>query len=288
MQIELFFPEFFRLKTLWLKLLNEEKAYFNKNTVVKGIYGSFPNMKWNGGRLCLADNSPSYEEIEETFRVYKELGINLTLCLTNMALKEEHYSDEYCNKICEIASKYEASCNIVDNNFGKYLENKFPKLKQNKSIIANYTKDAVEYNNYIVVNSKYNHDFNYLSNLDYRDRVVLHVTETCSLTCPRAPHYYAVSLTQLAGTQCDYNSPNCIYTEVTQIKVKDVQKYLDIGINKFKFDDRDLCDIHRTLYNCCAWLIKPKYVETVFNKYLTFFNENIKSETNTNLDGYNI
>ena len=276
MQIELFFPEFFGLKSLWLKLLDEEKTYFNKNTVVKGIYGSFPNMKWNGGRVCLADSSPSYEEIEETFRVYKERDVNLTLCLTNMALKEEHYSDEYCNKICEIASKYNASCNIVDNNFGKYLESKFPKLKQNKSIIANYTKDTVDYNNYIVVNSKYNHDFEYLSSLEYKDRVVLHVTETCSLTCPRAPHYYAVSLAQLAGKQCDYDSPNCIYTEITQIKPKDVQKYLDIGINKFKFDDRDLGDIYRTLYKCCEWLIQPEYVEIIFKKYLKYFNKNIK------------
>lgn len=71
MKAELFFPEFYLFQPIWLKLLDEDKACFNENAMVKGMFGSFPNMDWNGGRVCLSEKTPSVEEIENILKPMK-------------------------------------------------------------------------------------------------------------------------------------------------------------------------------------------------------------------------
>ncbi len=267
MKAELFFPEFYLFQPIWLKLLDEDKVYFNENVMLKGIFGSFPNMDWNGGRVCLSEKTPSMEEIENTFKAYKDRNISLTLCLTNLCLEDKHLKDEYCNEICRIANEYEASCNVVDKKLSEYLYTNYPNIQQNRSVICNYSKmSEIKSNGYIVINSKYNYDFEYLSKLTNPDKAVLLVNEGCFSCCPRIFHYKQISLSQLRHKSQDYICEN-IANKKAWLYYKDIEKYLVLGINKFKFNDREIEDIEETLNCSLSWLIKPEYFTKIYNKY---------------------
>ena len=132
-------PEFYKLKNVWTFILKLQKSHpilFIPNRKIYSIYGSFPNMIWNGGRVCVADEDISEDEIRETFELYTSYNVCLSLTMTNLVLEEKHLSDKYCNKILEIANteRYNTECIVAKDLMEEYIRSKFPNIKINKSI----------------------------------------------------------------------------------------------------------------------------------------------------------
>lgn len=276
MKVQLFLPEFYKLQSMWLKLIDEDNSCFNDNVEIKGIYGSFPNMDWNGGRVCLAKKDVTLDEVKNCFEEYSKRNIELTLCLSNNCLSKKDYQNEYCNQICKIASKFNARCNVVDKEFSIYLKENYPEIKQNRSIICNYFNSNPNVDGYVIVNSRYNHDFNYLSKLENKNNCILHANERCFVNCPRIEHYTVISRAQLERGHESYVCHNeC--NKTTCISYNQANEYLDIGINKFKFNDRQLSEISDTLEDIFNWLIKPQHKPELYKKYMTLVSTIISS-----------
>lgn len=263
------FPEFFFLKNTWSALLLDMKNHsglFN-NVKIFGIYGCFPNMIWNGGRVCISEKNPSEQIIKNTFELYKKYDVDLILTLTNLNITKDDLLDPYCNMILKYADEYNAQCNIVDIDLENYIRDNYPNVLINKSIIKNYVEDIStnSYHNYMV-NSKYNNDIDYLRTLDNLDKVVLMANEKCYLDCPRIDHYKYISNKQIAKQpdlwDCDCN------IKTNEITYDKVYQYLDLGINKFKFNNRYLGMIEQTIYDCIKFISKDIYFQQLYNGYI--------------------
>ena len=132
-------PEFWQLKNIWTYVLNAYNAnnnFFKENRQIYSIYGCFPNMIWNGGRVCVSDKWCTEEEVKNTFEHYHKLGVKLALTMTNLFVNETHLNDEYCNMILHIANnpKYNTEIIVANDILENYIRNTYKNFKYTKSI----------------------------------------------------------------------------------------------------------------------------------------------------------
>lgn len=50
---EFYVPQFYRLNLYFIEKLYHQPEYFRDNIKIGAVYGSFPGVIWNGGRVFL-------------------------------------------------------------------------------------------------------------------------------------------------------------------------------------------------------------------------------------------
>lgn len=271
---------------------------FYDNVNISKIYGSFPNMTWNGGGFwvgkCLMP-----KQVDRYFKWYSNKNITLQLNLTNMVLEKKDLDDRYCNMILDTASKYNnieilVSSPLLEN----YIRIKYPHMKINKSIIgatryvSDYKNDSLnfhiqeseKYNKYVLPR-KYS-TLEYLEQIpkEKRDKFEVLVTSSCPISCPYpSQHYEFQGLAQLYE-DIDNDDKCCKLPfrkspfryktyEEDQFNYEQVKNLLEpIGFTEIKLSSRgDAINIILTLV---PFLIKPNYQKDVYhlllNRYKTF------------------
>lgn len=265
------------LNLFWIDLLKERPEYFYDGVEIGAVYGNFPNMIWNGGRVV--EGECSLNEIIDIIESFNNRGIPVRYTCTNTLLTEEHLKDKYANTIIDLSNNgmNEIICNspILEG----YLREKY----HNFNYISSTTKCMLDRNAVRTEGDKY-----FLTVLDYRfnknidflktlkpERYEILINPSCGVACPcRAEHYDQVSQVVLDhGCVSNDATPNgCCYIEgffnmlersEMMIKVDELYStYMDMGFRDFKIEGRNnsVVDVLETyLY----YMVKPEYKDYI-------------------------
>lgn len=277
-------PEFYKYQNVYDMFLKfvESENFCISNRAIESIYGCFPGMVWNGGRVCISKYKCSEQEIRDVFELYKSHNISLTLTNTNLWLDEyykdiSYINDEYCNMIMKIGNEYKCNCLVINKNLEKHIRENYKNISIIKSITHNFvkTEDLDSYKYFVVSNFK-NKDFDYLNKLDV-EKVILLCNSNCDPKCKLCSnHYKYISKCQLKQIHDNWN---CFadYQE-NFIKPNDIEKYLEIGINKFKLNYRETCMHEETFRWICNFLIQYEYIDMVKELLLNEYDNNPHDE----------
>lgn len=274
-------PEFYQLRNIWTFILNaynQNNKFFKHDRKIYSIYGCFPNMIWNGGRVCVSDHYCTENEVKEIFDHYNKLGVKLALTMTNLVVNETHLNDEYCNMILRIANnpKYNTEIIIANDILEDYIRKIYRNFKYTKSI------QNANFNNPIFKDEKYNltvmcidknKDFGFLKNVKQPEKVEILLTQDCIPNCPlRLEHLKQTSICQLNHNKnekpmCKYEQDELFWS--TKINNNDLYMYIDLGYKYFKLTDRDVQNseiLLQTFNNICDYLIEDKYKQYILEQ----------------------
>ena len=267
------YEKFFQLK--------EKSPYiFYNNVKLSKIFGSFPNMVWNGGGYSFGE-MPLIEEIEQISINYYYKDIPLLLTCTNPCLEKTDIYDRYCNTILSILDNGKNEIMVSSPYLEEYIRKNYPNYKINKSIIASEfdydLNEALNNYNTVVLPRRYAKDFNYLNNsiaLNNRHRVEILCNDPCPIDCPYLySHYKEFGKTQMYQKSIYCSEVDCKMPfrkqypwerDKSQIITYDeiVEKYLPLGYTEFKISGRN--NINHVIYNLVNYFIKPEYQTQVF------------------------
>lgn len=287
MLINYYCPDFFHGEEIYDKLLmlkKEQPQIFYDYVNIKKIFGSVPNMIWNGGGY---DFGPMLlkNDLEELRNRYEEKGIPLQLTCTNPSLESTDVYDRYCNMVLSVFENGINEVLVSSPYLEEYIRKNFPKYKIDKSIIASefdydINNALYKYNN-VVLPRRYAKDFNYLNNEileKNRGRVEILCNDPCPINCKFLyQHYKEYGKVQLyekcpdeKGIECEMpfrkeffwnqdSSQKITYQEI-------VDKYLQLGYTEFKLSGRS--DYAKMAYLISTYFIKPEFQTRVMLFFL--------------------
>ena len=269
-------PGLFRFTKLYEVLLagyTQHRDMFKDNVKIGSIYGS-PTVIWNGGRVimnCLYSKA----QLEMIRNFTEHYNIPARFTFTNCLLEEKHLHDTYGNLVLDIfnTGKNEIICNseLLENyirkNYGdnyKYISSTTKRLTDSSKQDEELKKDYY----LVVLDYDHNKDYDYLKNIENKDKCELLCNPICTAKCRlRSQHYEDISRYQL--TFDDGGKPPCSYVKVDTlwaamkqanfISPEDINEtYLPMGFSNFKLEGRTahpLDFIETLLY----YLIKDEY-----------------------------
>lgn len=277
--INYYCPEFFRGKKIYKKIIEYKRLYpeiFNEDSNIKFIFGSFPNMIWNGGSINI-DKPIFLSEVMEIKEFYEELNIPIQLTLTNFSLKEEHLEDSYCNRILEIMDNGKNEVLISTELMYNYIKKYYPNYKINKSIVNsdNYNsfQDDLLNNKYtnIVLPRRYIKDIEFLSGIytSIRNRIEILCNDPCPYNCKYMKKHYEnfnkIALDGLKNVKDAFECTNPVILNSpfskdmnSQIQFNDIKNiYNSMNYTEFKIAGRG--KISGTISSLTQYLIKQEY-----------------------------
>lgn len=274
-------PGLFSHFDLYMEILHNyqvNRDMFKENVKIGSVYDAPPCI-WNGGRLVLGYQLKK-DELENVKNAMEAYNIPVRFTFTNCLLEDKHIYDTYCNLVLEIfnTGKNEIICNaeVLENyirekygNSYKYISSTTKRLgKDKEKQLEEFNKDY----NLIVIDYDYNKDFDFLNNLQNKERCEILCNAVCSANCPyRAHHYKQISHFQLTFDDnvpdwCQYHTQDALFVAQKQksfISPKDINEiYLPMGFNNFKLEGRTTTNaelIEILLY----YLIKEEYQSEV-------------------------
>lgn len=222
--------------------------YDTKHNFFNAVYDSIFGMKWNGGRVCNPKDFVSLAEWIKIIERYNEQNIGFNFSFSNVLLTEEDLSDEYCNLMLQVGNNKKINGVILTSDLlAEYIRNNYPNLKIIYSVcnglnnLEDYNK-ATNNNLYdiVVLHPDFNHDFNFLSNLENKNKIEIMVNDNCAYGCPyRAEHYKWLS--QCAKQQA--TNPIIHYENELDRDIKPcyavLNGYIKDGRNRVSFYDLD-------------------------------------------------
>ena len=267
-------PDFMKYN-FYIYLLNVMKDLhdaFYEDRKIYNIYGCFPAMKWNSGRISYQnENEISEQKIDGIINLYKHFGINLSITATTPLINEELLNDKYCNMIMEKAQEYNQSVLVGNQELESVLRERYKNLKISRSLIQTERK-PYDTNGYdvSVLDVNKNNDWEFLFTIPYeeRDKIEIIVNENCIENCPnRFNHYrYLSSVNQNKENQniikfCPLENGRYTYFYTKKrkhyIDPSMIDEYEKYGFNKFKIVGR--YSMFATIHGIVEYLVKPEY-----------------------------
>ena len=271
-------------------------------TCIHSFFGIFPNAIWNGGGYVNYYENTKSSVMKKTRDFYNKKGIPIAFTFTNQLITKEHLNDPYCNQMLEIFHNGMNEILVVSNELEKYIREKFPKYKINRSIInTEKIPFLLEDYNLSVMSKFKNRDFEFINNLsmEERSKTELLCNEFCVNNCPYAyQHYREYAYIQLYGgkpTNCEKKYGTCRFKENPWeflekriknsnywISYKDIIKtYMPMGFQYYKLGGRGKYNF-TTLEFFIEYMIKPEYqmdVRTyIMERYFLDFRMEVKAK----------
>lgn len=233
--IKYYCPDFYFGASVYSKIIEWKKKYpeYFKEFEISAIFGSFPNMIWNGGSTIVTQKAfPAL--VDWTKDLYAELNIPLQITCTNSSLQSYHLSDEYCNMILE---KLESPTNHVlvsTDLMYDYISKYYPQYKIDRSIVNtgedyDWNEGLKKYNN-IVLPRRHCYDMNWLENTfkpEVRERVEILCNDPCPINCPYInTHYKKFERLTLQGGPDIENACGCENTYLNQLLIQEDYRYI--------------------------------------------------------------
>jgi len=251
-------PGIFELGVIWqpfMEMLEADGSVLKDNVKFGSIYGA-PNCIWNGGRnnvMIPAPNKVQLESIRE-FMEYHQIPVRLTF--TNCLLEEQHTLDTYCNLVADIfcTGHNEIICNspALEKHLRDKYGDRYRYISSTTKTITDKDKQLEEINkNYYltVLDLSHNRDFDFLNNIEHKDKCELLCNSTCYADCPnKAEHYKETSRNQLeSGLETSFSFCDggvCSYakarTQNHYISPLDIENtYIPMGFSNFKLEGRN-------------------------------------------------
>lgn len=272
------FHEFRKLNLWIIDRYEENREIFFDDVIIDNVYGSVPNVIWNGGRNGPLDRM-DLKDVQKLFEEYARRNIRLRITFTNCMLQHNHLDDEYANKILSLVANMGFEINIASDLLEQYIVKKYPDIP----LISSTTKcilDIEQLNEelekrykLVVLDYRKNADDNFLKQIIHPEKIELLLNEDCYATCTqRNRHYRDISLNiimedALPDTEvyCNGKYKN-IYDSMKQketIRNRDLFSYYSsLGFENAKIRGRR-SDFYDVLESYMYYLIKEEYRDMV-------------------------
>lgn len=272
------FHEFEKLNMWIIDKFNSDRKVFFDSAIIDNIYGSVPNVVWNGGRNGPLDRM-ELDDIRNLFKKYQAKGIRLRITFTNCMLVEEHLSDKYANDILHLIDEMRFEITVSSELLEVYIRNKYPNIP----IISSTTKcilDIDELNNevskdykLVVLDYRKNADESFLKKIKNPRKIELLLNEDCFNTCvQRTRHYRDISLNIIMEDKLPDTEVYCqgkyrnLYDSMKQketIRNIDLYTYYsNFGFENAKIRGRR-SDFYDVLESYMYYLIKDEYRDKI-------------------------
>lgn len=258
-----FYLPFTSLNTIYLAYSIQEQLIKNSNlqkypnSNISGVYGTFNNLIWNGGRTIECTEFDTFASIKNCLNNINSHNMICKIVFTNCLLEEKHLQDKNCNQILDLIA--ETGNEIVINSplLENYIRNKYPNLPLTSSITKgldfNTYKTAIQQNYKAVVCYPKRNILQDISTLDnlHKQKIELMLNNDCCAYCKiEQQHYKNESYNNLYGTNnlfmCYQFNPNYKrYKELLSVSLdeqifNDVEYFQDLGIHNYKIRGRGM------------------------------------------------
>ena len=256
--------EFYDLYKAFLPLFREHREYFYDWCEIGSIYGAPSDCIWGGGRVGFGDAEP-----RKVAALMHKYGISARLTFSNSLIREEHFADARCNKLCKLFESNSASeMHAVQNGIIvhsdlllNYIKSKYPSfyfVSSTTKVITNFEQFKAELDReefrYVVPDFRLNKQFDKLSALTntQKQKVEFLCNECCWFGCYDPKKCYEnVSQKSLGESSEDHIcvSPTAQrgyrFSDAMKnpgfIGIEDIQNiYAPAGFQHFKIEGRSL------------------------------------------------
>ena len=267
--------EFYELYRLFLPLWREHRDWFYGWCDIGSVYGAPTDCIWGGGRVGFGDNDP-----REVLALMSEYGISASLTFSNSLLREEHFSDRKCNRLCAMFEEVGGSGVIVHSDLLlEYLKKDYPGLyfvSSTTKVLTNFGDFETELKRdeflYVVPDFRLNRKLEKLDALPQaqKDKVEFLCNECCWFGCYDRKVCYENVSRKCLGEDCPDHicvAPNSnegyrfskAMTNPSFIGIDDIQNtYLPMGFSNFKIEGRSLGSA-MILEFLLYYMTKPEY-----------------------------
>ena len=286
-------PDFYNLYQLnmnLLQLMHNHPGWFRENIVIDSMYGTFPGIIWNSGRVQYG--SANYENMVNTIAALNQAGISVRFTFTNGKLTGRHFKDYYGNLALKIANDLSGQfqgrngpvkngVNVSVASFADYIEANYPNLYlmwsttkglKNEDEVNELSADRLTVIPYQMNNT------DIIDKLIHPENLELLCCEACIDNCPdRQYHYSDLSSAQLLepskGFKCPHGCEHYyFYDNIPKrrafISPETMEThYLPRGIYQFKISGRNDNSIN-VIERYVTFLPKPEYKDEVRNHLL--------------------
>jgi hypothetical protein len=252
--------------------LLSSKGILKHRFVISSLYGTFPNVAWNGGRNFVHFSSNISDEkewnekinylwydpqgMESLIRTYNEKGVGIRYTYSNMLIGKKDLNDERANLTLEVA--HNSMNAVITGNLliEEYVRKHYPKYKiissatSQKNLSVNFLKKRIDEVDILVLPPEYNDNHELISRLGV-DKLEILINERCVPYCPnRSAHYAAISKSQILWDSTfegeSYVSHCPLYqamqqnTKVETMVLSDrkITALQKLGVHNFKFVGR--------------------------------------------------
>ena len=188
---------------------------------VTSIFGTFPNVLWNGGRTLihnfsnLSDDRKEWwiaknrlwytpEGMEELVRTYNEQGVAIRYTYSNALITKKHLGDKRANLTLEIAHNGMNAVITANPIIEDYVRNHYPKYKiissatAEKNLSVAFLKKRINEVDLLVLPPEFNGRHELIEKLG-PEKIEVLINERCVFFCKnRAAHYRSISRGQMA------------------------------------------------------------------------------------------
>ena len=252
-------------------ILNKFSECFHDGIRIASFFGSFPNAIWNGGRCEFGQiDIPKFQD---TIERINSLGIAIRYTFTNCLIKEEHLSDEYCNRLMDLCDNGKNEVLVNSPCLERYLRSNYPGYKYVLSSTAltrgfEAVNTACKYYDLVVADYRDVKEMAFLQEISSRNKVEIMVNESCVMGCKyRREHYELISRSQLTRTEMQAEKM-CRYHDISLFK----EAYIPIetlynvlvpmGFINFKIRGREF-STEKLINEYMSFLVKPQFREKI-------------------------
>ena len=268
--------EFYDFYKVFLPLFYEHREFFYDNVSIASLYGAPEGCLWSGGRFGGGEKNA-----DRVLRLTEEYGISARLTFSNSLLKDEHLSDEKCNRLCAAFENGKVKNGVIVHS--ELLLEHLMKYNPGLYLISSTTKVITGFDDFVnelrreefryaVPDFRLNNDPRLLDALSQqeKDKTELLCNEGCYYGCGDRRLCYENVSRRILGENCEpfecrspdaekgylfsaaKKSPAFIGTEAIN------NIYLPRGFSEFKIEGRNLGSallLEILLY----YLTKPEY-----------------------------
>jgi hypothetical protein len=286
------FERHYELNMIFLNLFFKEREKFYDDVVIDSIFDSFACC-WSGGRpISTYHQAPG---IFATVKNFNMKGISVRHVFNNLLIEDKHLLDQQGNTILNITENIDEQiqngCTVNSPILAEYIKKNYPNFyivwSTTKELNDINTINELSKNNILVLSYNFNNDFEKLKQLKHPENIeILCSEEGCVPNCPyRMEHQLLTSkmnMNELDAFHTMVPCPNVLngtptyyYNTVANrdwyISIDDIrEKYLPLGINKFKISGRSAGEITtiNTIENYVNYFAEPEYRDEIRNKLL--------------------
>ncbi len=302
MEIKYHIPDFFRhfrLNLTLIEYMKKRPQYFYDGVKIGSVYGSFPNMLWNGGRFLHGPCDPRI--IREIIVQLNKRGIPCRFTMTNPLIKYEHLSDPYCNAVLKAADNGLNEAIVFSPMLEDYIREHFPHMPITSSTckqIEDFDELCGEMEkdySLVVLDYNFNNNFEVLEKLPHKEKAELLINPCCNPACKRrGDHYRSIGRSQIECTEhmkkktntpyspepfaCECMMRHLYQTTDSPLHISPeliYEKYVPMGFCNFKIEGRSVPDVN-VLENYVYYMVKPEYKDIARLEMLLQLTKEIK------------
>lgn len=274
----------------FIEFKRKNPEFFYEDVEIDVVYGNPQFCIWDGGRIFTSYEHTTIETLDALYKHYNDkLNLPIRYVFTNAILeKDKHYNDHFGHILMKMADNGKNQVVVADDNFCKFLQEKYPNFKYVSSTTKCLTdkelvKKELHKNQYDMICLDYNlnKNFKFLESFteEEKKKTEFLINPICAPMCPhRKEHYYLNSISHLNYGR-KYNMKHCYIVEdifypdekahgnnISYEQIKNI--YAPMGFEYFKIEGRTWSP-GTALLTYVEYMVKPEYKNHVIASFIS-------------------